>query len=86
VIYLLKSLIIRGDFDDMEEVVRIAKTEGRKLFRVEKVGLKYLSPLFLEGEVVWVAVISNGIEDSVRSNIGCKTPLVVGEGSVEKQK
>ena len=79
---MLKSLIIRGSFDDMEEVVRIAKTEGRKILRVENksISVVYLSPIFYQNEIIWIAVISdNGVT-------GCRTPLVVGDKNGEKEK
>ena len=68
-----KSLIIRGPLEDLSDVLRIARVEGKKVLRVEKVIVK---PLVIPyGNESYVVVVEpDGSGCSKESDVGLGKP------------
>jgi len=69
-----KSLIVKGPLPDMEDVVRIAAAEGKKLFHThERIAVKQIFPY----ENGYVVVVSwNGKGDVRASDVRGKRPKI----------
>jgi hypothetical protein len=71
-----KALVIRDDqrkFRDIGDVLAIARSEGKKLFKThENIAVVRL---FFDVEVGWIAVVR-----CPSAGEGCSKPLVVGGG------
>jgi len=70
-----KALVIRDDkgkFKDVGDVLAVARTEGKKLFKTHENVL--VVRMFYEREVGWIAVVR------FPPNAGCSNALVVSEG------
>jgi hypothetical protein len=65
-----KVLLIKGPLEDLSDLLRIARVEGRKVLRAEKVKVKPLVLQYENGYVVFVEPDGSG----------CSKASVVGSG------
>ena len=71
-----KALVIRDDknkFKDLGDVLAVARSEGKKLFKTHE--NVFVVRLFFDVEVGWVAVVRFTLADA-----GCSKKLVVSKG------
>ena len=71
-----KALVIRDDkgkFKDVGDVLAVARSEGKKLFKTHE--NVYVIRVFFDWAVGWIAVVSLS-----PMNIGCSNTLAVSEG------
>jgi len=71
-----KALVIRDDknkFKDLGDVLAVARSEGKKLFKTHE--NVFVVRLFFDVEVGWVAVVRFPLADA-----GCSKKLVVSKG------
>jgi hypothetical protein len=71
-----KALVIRDDknkFKDLGDVLAIARSEGKKLFKTHE--NVFVVRLFFDVEVGWIAVVRCSLADA-----GCSKALVVSKG------
>jgi hypothetical protein len=78
-----KAMVIRNDknkFQDLGDVLAIARAEGKKLFKTHENIL--VVRMFYDGEVGWIAVVRYPAE----ANVGCSNPLAVSGKRKEVEK
>lgn len=74
-----KALVIKDDkgkFKDVGDVLAVARSEGKKLFKTHESVL--VVKMFYDGEVGWIAVVRYPA-----ANVGCSNTLAVSEGVKE---
>lgn len=74
-----KALVIKDDkgkFKDVGDVLAVARSEGKKLFKTREGVL--VVRMFYDGEVGWIVVVRYPL-----THTGCSNPLVVSEGAKE---
>jgi hypothetical protein len=74
-----KALVIKDDkgkFKDVGDVLAVARSEGKKLFKTHEGVL--VVRVFFDGEVGWIAVVRYPT-----ANAGCSNTLVVSGGEKE---
>ncbi len=76
-----KALVIRDDkgkFKDVGDVLAVARSEGKKLFKTHENVV--VVRVFFDFEVGWIAVVRCPLADA-----GCSSPLVASGGEkIEK--
>lgn len=64
--------LMRGGITDLSDILRIARTEGRKILNVQKVNVKPVVVPYNNGYLVVVSPEHNGVGCSKAPNVGGK--------------